>query len=236
MKISVIIPAYNEEKYLSKTLEAILTQDYTDFEVIVVDNASTDRTSDIAKSFQKVKVLFEGNKGTMWACERGRKEATGEIIVRMDADCLPGKDWLSKGSAFFKDDKTVGVSGPYDYYDAKKFFRYFSVHFQKILYSLANAIIQSFKRGAVMIGGNSFMRASTLAAMGGFDTSFTFWGDDTDTAKRLAKFGRIIFDSDLVIKGSARRMKKEGSFNLTMRYIFHFFKVIFRSNKKSSRN
>src|ERR1035437_9351910 len=149
MKISVIIPAYNEEKYLSKTLEAILTQDYTDFEVIVVDNASTDRTSDIAKSFSKVKVLFEGNKGTMWACERGRKQAIGEIIVRMDADCLPEKDWLSKGAAFFKDDKTVGVSGPYDYYDAEKIFRYFSIHFQRIIYRLANVLVQSFKKGAV---------------------------------------------------------------------------------------
>jgi glycosyltransferase involved in cell wall biosynthesis len=227
MKISVIIPAHNEEKYLERTLEAILAQDYPNFEVIIVDNASTDRTSDIAKSFSKVKVLFEGNKGTMWACECGRKEATGEIIVRMDADCLPEIDWLKKGAAFFEDDKVVGVSGPYDYYDAEKIFRYFSIHFQRIIYRLANFLVQILKRGAVMIGGNSFMRASTLESAGGFNTLFTFWGDDTDTAKRLAKFGRIIFDPNLVIKGSARRMKKEGSFNLTAQYIFHFFKVIF---------
>lgn len=235
MKISVIIPAYNEEKYLERTLEAILAQDYSDFEVIVVDNASTDRTSDIAKSFSKVKVLFEGNKGTMWACERGRKEATGEIIVRMDADCLPENDWLKKGAAFFEDDKVVGVSGPYDYYDAEKPFRYFSVHFQKILYSLANILVRAMKRGAVMIGGNSFMRASALESAGGFNTLFIFWGDDTDTAKRLVQHGKVIFDPNLVIQASARRMKKDGSFNLTMRYIFHFFKVIFSSNEKSSR-
>ena len=229
MKISVIIPAHNEEKYLRKTLEAILVQDYPDFEVIVVDNASTDRTSEIAKSFSGVKVLYEGNKGTMWACERGRKEAIGEIIVRMDADCLPEKDWLSKGTTLFKYDKIVGVSGPYDYYDADKFFRFFSIHFQKILYRFANVVVQFLKRGAVMIGGNSFMRASALEAVGGFNTSFTFWGDDTDTAKRLSRVGKVVFLPDLVIMGSARRMKKDGSFNLTVRYSFHFFKVIFSS-------
>jgi glycosyltransferase involved in cell wall biosynthesis len=231
MKISVIIPAYNEEKYLSKTLEAILAQDYLDFEVIVVDNASTDKTAEIARLFPKVKVVSESRKGTMWACERGRKEATGEIIVRMDADCLPEKDWLAKGSAFFKDDKVVGVSGPYDYYDAEKLFRYFSVHFQKILYSLANILVRAMKNGGVMIGGNSFMRANTLANAGGFNTSFIFYGDDTDTAIRLSRHGRIVFNSTLVMKTSSRRFKKEGATSLTARYIFHFFKVIFSSSK-----
>ena len=130
MKISVIIPAHNEEKYLRQTLEAILAQDYPDFEVIVIDNASTDRTAEIARSFPGVKLVSESRKGTMWACERGRQEATGEIIVRMDADCLPEKDWLVKGVALFADSKVSGSSGPYNYYDADSFFRNFSLYFQ----------------------------------------------------------------------------------------------------------
>jgi glycosyltransferase involved in cell wall biosynthesis len=177
MKISVIIPAYNEEKYLSKTLEAILAQNYPDFEVIVVDNASTDRTSEIAKSFQSrgVKVLFEGNKGTMWACERGRKEATGEIIVRMDADCLPEKDWLKKGAAFFKDDRVAVVSGPYDYFDASSFFRNSALIIQKYIYVPLNIVFQKLNiKAGITVGGNTFMRASALEKIGGFDTKITF--------------------------------------------------------------
>jgi len=229
MKISVIIPAYNEEKYLRQTLEAILVQDYPDFEIIVIDNASTDRTSEIARSFQSrgVNVFLETNKGTMWACERGRKEATGEIIVRMDADCLPGKDWLSKGAAFFNNLKVAVVSGPYDYYDAAPFFRSAALNVQKYVYVPLNQIFQKMKvKAGITVGGNTFMRASALDAIGGFNTSITFYGDDTDLPKRMSKLGKIVFSKDVVIKTSARRFKKEGILRLQAKYIFYFFNVL----------
>jgi glycosyltransferase involved in cell wall biosynthesis len=234
MKISVIIPAYNEEKYLKQTLEAILAQDYPDFEVIVVDNASTDGTSEAAQSFTDVKVLFEGNKGTMWACERGRKEAVGDIIVRMDADCLPKKDWLSKGAAFFSDPKVVVVSGPYDYFDASPFFRSMSLFIQKYIFVPINAVFQILRlRAGITVGGNTFMRASALARIGGFNTSITFYGDDTDLPKRMSKLGKVVFSRRMIMQTSARRFKDEGIVKLQARYLFHFFKVIFQDNKKS---
>jgi glycosyltransferase involved in cell wall biosynthesis len=234
MKISVIIPAFNEEKYLDKTLEAILAQDHPDFEVIVVDNGSTDRTSEIAGSFAKVKVLHESRRGTMWACERGLKEANGEIIVRMDADCVPHRDWLSMGAVHFLDEKTVAVTGPYDYFDGGSFSRYLSLYFQKYIYRLTNSILQLFRIGAVMIGGNSFMRAVSINAVGGFDTRFIFYGDDTDTAKNLSKLGRVVFDPNLIIPTSARRFKREGFMKIQIKYLFNFIKVIFSSSKKLS--
>jgi glycosyltransferase involved in cell wall biosynthesis len=234
MKISVIIPAFNEEKYLSKTLEAILAQDYPDFEVILVDNGSTDRTSEIAQSFQGVKVLYESRKGTMWACEKGLQEAKGDIIVRMDADCVPPKDWLSKGAAHFLNKRVVAVTGPYDYFDAGNFSRYLSLYFQKYIYSLTNSALQLFRIGAVMIGGNSFMRTISINAVGGFDTKFVFYGDDTDTAKNLAKIGRVVFDPDLIMPTSARRFNREGFANIQMKYLYNFIKVIFSRSKKPS--
>ena len=98
--ISIIIPAYNEEAFLAATLQAIFSQDYEHFEVLVVDNGSSDRTAEIARTFP-VRLLHEKRQGTMWACECGRKQATGDIIVRMDADCLPPSDWLRRGVAHF---------------------------------------------------------------------------------------------------------------------------------------
>ncbi len=227
MKISVIIPAYNEENYIQNTLTSVLDQDYTDYEVIVVDNASTDRTVKLIVGFP-VKLITETRKGTMWACEAGRNVATGEIIVRMDADCLPDKDWLSRGVAYFNNPKIVAVTGPYDYHDAPTFFRNFSLFSQKYIYRYCNIWLQAFGLGGVLIGGNTFMRSKSLKEMGGFNTAVTFYGDDTDTAKRISKYGRIYFDPNLTMKTSARRFKTEGSINLTIKYLFHFFKTILK--------
>ena len=74
------------------------------------------------------------------------------------------------------------------------------------------------------------MRASALLAEGGFNTGLTFYGDDTDTAKRMAFQGWVIFDGRLVVMTSARRFKKHGVIRLESAYIFHFFKQIFRAS------
>ncbi len=233
MKISVIIPAFNEEKYLSKTLEAILAQDYSDFEVILVDNGSMDRTSEIAGSFPKVKVLHESRKGTMWACECGRKEAKGELIVRMDADCLPYKDWLSKGAAFFANQDIVCLSGPYDYYDASPFFRKSSLFFEKYFFSFFDFLFQILRiRAGISMGGNTFLRASAIAKIGGFNTDLTFYGDDTDVPTRMSTVGKVIYSRKIIMPTSARRYKNEGLLKLQTKYFLSFIKGVFSSNKK----
>ncbi|MEI8337716.1 MAG: glycosyltransferase family A protein [bacterium] len=225
MKVSIIIPAYNEEKFIGKTLECALAQNYPDFEIIVVDNNSIDKTNEIAKSFG-VKVFFEKNKGTGPAREKGRREATGEILAFLDADCLPEKDWIRKGVKWFEHDKNiVGLTGPYDYFDSPGFYRFFSSLLQKNIYSFFNIFLQKINKGAVLIFGNCFIRASSMESAGGIDSNIIFYGDDTDTAKRLAKKGRVIFDKNLIMKGSARRLKKEGMIKIPLLYFFHFFKV-----------
>lgn len=234
MKISVIIPAHNEEKRIGTALQALQAQDYRDFEVIVVDNNSTDKTAEVARAFletrggalPQVTVLQESRKGTMWACEAGRLAADGEIIVRMDADCLPDSDWLSRGAAHFIDPDIVMASGPYDYHDAGHLFRHFSLTLQKVAYSTANSMLQIFGLGAISLGGNTFLRAGTLQQMGGFNTDLTFFGDDTDTAKRASKHGTVIFDRRLTIKTAAPTSQRFGGNKKVYKYWFHFFRVI----------
>ncbi len=230
MKISVIIPALNEEKNIGKAIDAILSSDYPNFEVIVSDNGSTDKTSDIARA-KGVKVVREERKGTMWACEAGRKVAHGDIIVRLDADCLPETDWLSRGAKHFMDKKVVVVSGPYDYFDGPAGFRYFALGLEKYVYSPVNVILSMLSIGGITLGGNTFIRASALSSIGGFNTAITFYGDDTDLPKRLSSKGKIIFDGSLVLKTSARRFKTEGTIKIGARYIFHFFRILFSSGK-----
>ena len=237
MKISIVIPAYNEEKALAKTIESALTQDYSDFEVIVVNNASSDRTLEIAQSYAgkypaRVKTVTENRKGLLWARECGRTNASGEIIANIDADCLPSTDWLSHGVRYFVSDRVAAVSGPYDYYDGGFIFRYVSLYTQMSIYWIISRIIQLpfVRTGAVMIGGNNMIRAKALENAGGYNTSLTFYGEDTDTAMRVVKSGKIIFSNKLIMKTSARRFRSEGIINLEIKYLKHFFKIIFKKN------
>lgn len=226
-KVSVIIPALNEEQNIKQAISAVKNQDYKDVEIIVADNGSTDKTVEYAKE-EGVKVVIENNKGTMWACEAGRKVATGDVIARLDADCIPLTTWISSGVKHFKDSRVTVVSGPYDYYDTSLFFRKTSLYFQKTIYVFVHILLRTFKNQGVSIGGNSFMRSSALKHAGGFNTAITFYGDDTDTAKRLSKYGICVFDRRLVMKTSGRRFKKDGILRLQSKYIYYFFKVLFR--------
>ena len=226
MKISVLIPAYNEEKLIAAAIRSVHAQDYSDFEIIVVNNNSRDRTAEIAKE-EGVVVIDESRAGTMWACEAGRKAAHGEIIVRMDADCSPRGNWLSQGATYFEDLDVVAASGPYEYVDAPFVFRTCARYFQRYVYFIFNHILRLTGSGGVMVGGNSFFRADVLEKSGGFNTSITFYGDDTDAAKRMSMHGKVIFTSRLTMPTSARRFRNEGMAKITFRYLFHFFKIVF---------
>jgi glycosyltransferase involved in cell wall biosynthesis len=229
MKVSVIIPAFNEEKHITAALSSLSTQTKEPDEIIVVDNNSTDKTAEMSRSFDpRIKVISEPNKGTMWACERGRKESHGDIIIRMDADCTPESRWIEKGlKHFLTDSNVVVVSGPYDYTDAGPFFRFTSFNTQKYFFWIVNNVLQLFRAGGVTLGGNTFMKAEALERAGGFNTNLTFYGDDTDVPKRLSRFGKCIFDPNLVSATSVRRYKEHGHIKLTLTYWKHFFKVIF---------
>jgi glycosyltransferase involved in cell wall biosynthesis len=229
--ISIIIPAYNEEKYIAATIQAVMGIEYPDYEIIVVNNASTDRTAEIASQFP-VRVFTEKNKGTQWARERGRLEAQGDILAYLDADCRPDKDWLTKGVIWFSNPKVVAVTGPYDYYDARPFFRYLFLYFQKTVYFGFSELLQAFHLGGTIIGGNFLIRADALATIGGLDTSIVFYGDDTDTAKRISKAGKIVWSNALTMKTSNRRFKNQGLLKTFFLYAFYFFKFNFSPKHK----
>jgi glycosyltransferase involved in cell wall biosynthesis len=225
MKVSVIIPAYNEEKYIGNTLNAVLAQDYPNVEVIVVDNASTDKTAEIIQAYKGVKYVYESRKGLLWAREAGRKQATGDIIVNTDADCTPPTNWISQGVACFTTEKIVAVTGPVSFNDAGPVFQKMTMAFQRFIYPVFSYTFQFFRIGGVLIGGNNFIRAKVLQEVGGYNTSIIFYGEDTDTAKRLVKKGKILFTKAVITETSSRRFVKEGTWETLSKYIFMFLWV-----------
>jgi glycosyltransferase involved in cell wall biosynthesis len=202
IKISVVIPAYNEEKDLTRCLTALSEQDFNwPYEIIVVDNNSTDKTSEVAHQFG-VKVLWEKRKGVGQARQTGFEQAKGEIIASSDADTIQPRDWLTKIYQFFKKyPRLVGVSGPFIFIDKGKFFN----QFVKILTPSIIVLDKLMGRGKNHFTGMNFaVRKNVFQQVGGFNTSLCY-GEDIDLSKRMGKVGRIRFTPQLRVLTSSRR-------------------------------
>ncbi|MEK7480216.1 MAG: glycosyltransferase family 2 protein [Patescibacteria group bacterium] len=217
-RVSVIIPAHNESGSVEHTVRAVLGQEYPDFEVIVVDNASTDDTGAVAERLG-ARVVREPRKGILFAKEAGRRAATGEIIAGLDADCVASPDWIRKGVSYFTKPDIVAVTGGYIYDDISPFMRTFIKWGFSIVQTRLNALMQWRRHGAYMIGGNCFIRAAALEKIGGFDTSIPFLGEDTDTATRLSAIGTVSFAKDLFVRSSGRRFLRDGYIKTYLTYL-----------------
>src|ERR1039458_2768165 len=119
MKISLIICAYNEEKYIGRCLKSVLNHAPDNLlEVLVVNNASTDKTAEIAARYPGVRVIDESSKGLTKARQRGLMEAKGDLLAFVDADSQMPQNWFSiVNKEFTKDPNLAFLSGPYIYYD-----------------------------------------------------------------------------------------------------------------------
>ncbi len=110
---SVIIPAWNEEKSVEKTMDSILNSDYPSFEVIFVDDGSKDKTYEIAKKYEeddRVRVFTKENGGKATALNLGIEYAKGDIIFSMDADTIVDKRAMRRMARYFKDDEVMSVT------------------------------------------------------------------------------------------------------------------------------
>ncbi len=231
MRISFVIPAYNEEEQLPRCLssiERILKNSPCNIEVIVVDNASTDKTSDVARKYSFVRVVSESRKGLVRARQKGFGVSTGDIIANIDADTVLPPQWLNKVfSEFSQDEKLAALSGPFVYYDLPIFHRaltrlfYIGGYFSYRIYDYI------FGSGAMLQGGNFVVRRTHLEQIGGFDTSIDFYGEDTDVARRISKVGKVKWTFKLPIYASGRRLAHEGVIITGARYAINYFHILF---------
>jgi len=112
--ISVIMPVYNAEDFVAEAIESILSQSYNNFELLIFDDSSTDKSIDIIKGFKDKRIkLFENleHKGIVTLLNYGIQIAKGEFIARMDADDISHQDRFIFQIKAFEDDKSLGVCG-----------------------------------------------------------------------------------------------------------------------------
>ncbi len=204
MKISVVIPAYNEENYLPATLEKIragLENIDCDSETIVVDNESSDKTQLIAKHFG-AQVLTETEHNIAKVRNTGAKNATGDVLIFIDADTLVPETLFQKIAAAMRDKNCFGGAVAVDYEQFERRWMKYYLLGGKLWLKLFNA-----KQGATQ-----FCRSEIFQKLGGYDESI-YMGEDVEFYWRLSKFakekgGRLFFVENPKVTTSARRFDK----------------------------
>jgi glycosyltransferase involved in cell wall biosynthesis len=229
-KISVIVPAYNEEKYIAKTLQTLKDQTYKNYEIIVVNNNSTDNTGKVAKELVK-KVYLEKKKGYNNAVNRGVKEAKADIITICDADTLYPNNWVEKIIKDFEKDKDViAVYGTCRFYDSGF-----------IVNSLAWLFFTPFLKISLLLGfhntpGFNFaMKKWAYKKVGGYDPKiFNSILMDVQLGKRLQSIGKMKQDTSLIVYTSARRFSKDGLLKTTWYFFDAWVRLNFGKKQKMS--
>jgi glycosyltransferase involved in cell wall biosynthesis len=232
-RISFVIPAYNEERYIGDCLASVLAElqgKPYDAEIIVVNNGSTDNTKAIAKSFRNVVVTDEPTKGLARARQAGFVVATGELVANVDADTRLPPGWIDRVMVEFqRNSELVALSGPFVYTDLSVVGNALVHMFYRMALAWHIVVHRILKTGAVLQGGNFVLRRSALEQIGGYDTRFAFYGEDTDVARRIRERGDVKFTLTLGMNASGRRLKAAGLLRMGLRYaVNHLWTIFFR--------
>jgi len=222
LRISVIVCAHNEARYLPACLHSVLAQSRVPDELLVINNASTDETALVASQIPRVRVVDEPRKGLVVARETGRHHSTGDILIYVDADCRAPLGWIERiERRFDRDGALIALSGPYRYYDWDLWGRSLIRAYDFTLAPATQLLVKHVLRiGTIFYGGNFAVRRAALDRIDGFDTSIEFHGEDTNLGRRLFAVGKVGLFHDCYLHTSARRyiaMGKRAVFRLYVR-------------------
>lgn len=206
--VSFIVPAFNEERYLPACLASIRAQ-RGEFEIIVVDNNSTDGTAAIALQWTE-KVTFCRTPGIAAARNCGASSATTEFLAFVDADAQICGKWLEQGLMMMIDGGFDAVCG-WNYFtegNPLRFLLYNTYSIGFLTFAAASAVLGR----PVVAGNNLLIRKNTLEAAGGFPC---FVGEDLKLSHILNQMGgRIGFCPAMRIAYASRRFRQQGFFRV----------------------
>ncbi|HUF08263.1 MAG TPA: glycosyltransferase [Rhodothermales bacterium] len=208
-RISVVVCSYNGAGTITDTLRALESLDYPDYEVIVVNDGSTDHTEQVARAF-KFQVVTTPNAGLSSARNEGIRRATGEIVAFIDDDAYPDPHWLRYIARVLTTSDVCGVGGP----------NLLPPEDGTLAECISHApggpchVLETDELAEHIPGCNMAFRKSALDAVDGFDPQFRAAGDDVDLCWRLLNRGwKIGFHPSAVVwhhrRPSIRRYWKQ---------------------------
>jgi glycosyltransferase involved in cell wall biosynthesis len=238
LTVSVIVCAYNEAAYLRQCLQSLRSQFRSPDEILVINNASTDTTRQVALDVTGVTVIDEPRKGLVQARETGRLAARGDLLVYLDADCRAPETWLERVEARFAHTPAlIAVSGPYRFYDWHWGGRLLVRAYDMSLAPLTQAVVYHLLgAGTLFYGGNFAVRRTALEAIGGFDTAIEFHGEDTNLGRRLVQVGPVALAGECWLYTSARRYRAMGMGRVFRLYIRNFWSEIIHHRPKDDQH
>lgn len=186
-KVSVLIPAHNEENNIKNTVNSVLNLKYPrkKLEVIVIDNGSNDRTSKIVKSFRKVKLIKLRKASKAYALNKGLEKAKGEIVGILDADSRVSKNCLKKTVGYF-DDPKVGAVTTFINVDNKKSVLSKMQNIEYLFSAITKKLISFLNSMYVVPGSLSLVRKNLAEEIGFSEDTLT---EDMDMALSISKKG-----------------------------------------------
>jgi peptidoglycan-N-acetylglucosamine deacetylase len=200
-RVSVLVPAYDEERVIASTLTSVLRSDYPDFEVIVVDDGSRDMTSEIVETHfardPRVRLFRQPNQGKSAALNRAVAEADGEILLTIDADTQIDATTMWKLVRHFVDHDVAGVAGNTKVANRTRLLTRWQAleyisgqNLEKRAFDLLNCI-------TVVPGAVGAWRTDVIRSAGGFSRHTV--AEDTDLTLTIRRNGwRILFDDEAV--------------------------------------
>jgi GT2 family glycosyltransferase len=193
--VSVVLSVRNVEKYIVDCLASILDQTVDEFELIILDSLSTDKTEEKIRKFSDKRIkYFRSEK--FFGLSEGRnnslKHANGEYIFFTDGDCIVTKNWIEEGLRSLKSPNCIGAEGKT---------HYVSQNYQP---TRSDGVIEN-KTGGQFMTCNIAYKKVILDKIGGFDERFTYL-EDRDLAYRATKFGNIIFNPKMMVYHQKKAM------------------------------
>lgn len=192
---SVVMCVKDVEQHIGKCIESLLDQTFERFEIIIVGDASHDRTNQIIDGFGDTRIRYFENEthlGIARSRNKGLKLARGEYVFFTDGDCIASKNWIEEGSKLLKNGGFVGVEGRICYV-SENHQKTFSDH------------VSENKFGGQFMTGNMAYRKSAIESINGFDENFTYF-EDRDLALRAARKGRIGFNPNMIVYAQKQTM------------------------------
>jgi len=191
--VSIVVPVYNSERAIVSCLDALFSQSIKGgVEIIVVNDGSTDETTRVLEGFiNQIRILDQEHKGPATARNAGVKVARGEIIVFMDADCIPAENWLAEMLKPFENKEVVGVQGAY-----KTTQKGLTAMFSQIEFEERYQLMESYQYVDLVATYSAAFRREIFKKVGLFDETFPVPdNEDVELSFRITEKGkRLVFN------------------------------------------